>query len=161
EKYHDGGVFVDLAPVKTADNLVLAMGGSLKISFSGRTDPREQLIQNLQTRHSLLLLDGFEHLLEAAELVSEILMRASNVKILVTSRERLNLSAEWLFNVGGLTYPSGDTYDPSLPEDMLKYSAVQLFKQRAIQVQSVLSLSDATLASIVRICQHVDGMPLA
>jgi predicted ATPase/DNA-binding XRE family transcriptional regulator len=161
EKFQDGVVFVDLAPVSTPNNIVSAIGGSLKLSFSGQTNPREHLFEYLQKRHTLLLLDNFEHLLEGVELVSEILVGAPHVSILVTSREQLNLSAEWLFDVGGLSYPLGDQRSLSASKDLAEYSAVQLFIQRAIQVQSVFPLSDATLAMIVSICQHVDGMPLA
>jgi predicted ATPase/transcriptional regulator with XRE-family HTH domain len=164
EKFQDGVVFVALTSVGTPNQIVSAIGGSLNLSFSGQSDPREQLIGYLQTRHMLLLLDNFEHLLEGVDLVSEILSAAPHVSMLVTSRERLNLSAEWLFDVRGLSYPSSAERGWNKMDDMTEmaeYSAVQLFVQRATQVQPNLTLSDSTLASIVSICQHVDGMPLA
>jgi len=164
EKFHDGVIFVGLAPVSAPNQIVSAIGGSLRLSFSGQSDPRLQLLEYLQKQHMLLLLDSFEHLPGGAELVAEILTRAPHVIVLVTSRERLNLSAEWLFDVGGLSYPSSDPGSLGSPGDMAdlsKYSAVQLFIQRATQMQAVVPLSDATLAMIVRICQHVGGMPLA
>src|SRR5262249_42289514 len=118
----------------------------------------------LRKRHMLLVLDSFEHLLEGADLAYDILQRTSRVSILVTSRERLNLQAEWLFDVEGLSYPLGDPHGWSAPqslEDMASYSAVQLFAQRAMQVQPGLPLPESTLMPVVRICQHVAGMPLA
>ncbi len=164
ERFQDGVVFVPLASVGTPNQIVSAIGGSLNLSFSSQSDPREQLLEYLHKRHTLLLLDNFEHLLEGAELVPEILVGAPHVSILVTSRERLNLSAEWLFDVGGLSYPSRDERGGSVTDGLtgvVGYSAVQLFVQRATQVQPALLLSNSTLASIIRICQYVGGMPLA
>jgi predicted ATPase len=161
ERFQDGVVFVDLGSISTPNQIVSVIGSSLNLSFSGQGDPREQLLTYLRKRHTLLLLDNFEHLLEGCELVSELLSSAPRLSILVTSRERLNLSAEWLFDVGGLSYPSGDQSSLGAPKDVADYSAVQLFIQRATQMQPLFPLSEATLGIIVRICQHVDGMPLA
>jgi transcriptional regulator with XRE-family HTH domain len=103
ERFQEAAALVPLSFVGTPNQIVSAIGSSLHLSFSGQSDPREQLLEYLQKRHTLLLLDNFEHLLEGTELVAEILSAAPRVKLLVTSRERLNLSAEWLFDVGGLS----------------------------------------------------------
>ena len=68
----------------------------------------------LQDRHILLLLDNFEHLLEGAPLVTDILQAAPQVKVLVTSQEKLNLSGETVFTLSGLHFPTWET-----PEDAL------------------------------------------
>ena len=161
ERFPDGVAFVPLVSVGTPSQIVSAIGSSLNLSSSSQADPREQLLTYLRNRHTLLLLDNFEHLLERAEIVSEILSAVPRVKIIVTSRERLNLSAEWLFDVGGLSYPLGDPSSFESPKDVADYSAVQLFIQRATQMQPTFPLTNATLAMIVRICQHIAGMPLA
>ena len=161
DTFQDGAIFVGLAPVSTPKQIVSAIGDSLNLSFSGQSNPREQLLAHLQNQHTLLLLDNFDHLLEGAELISEFLTQAPQVRLLVTSRERLNLRAEWLFDVGGLSYPLSDQSNPDARKALAEYSAVQLFIQRATQVQPGFPLSDPTLAMIVRICQHVAGMPLA
>lgn len=156
--FADGAAFVGLASVSTTKQLVSAVGDALNLTFSAQGHHRAELLDYLRERHLLLVLDNFEHLLEGAELVYEILQRAPSVVVLVTSRSRLNLQAEWLFDVGGLVYPASDT--PSA--DLGEYSAVQLFIQRAAQVQSGLMLSDAAaLATVARICQQVAGIPLA
>jgi len=103
--FRDGVAFVALASVGTANQIVAAIGNVLTLSFAGQGDPTAHLLGYLRTRHMLLLLDNFEHLLAGADLVYAILQRAPNVTILVTSRERLNLQAEWLFNVEALSYP--------------------------------------------------------
>ena len=101
------------------------------------------------------MLDNFEHLLEGTEVLTELLAAAPNIKLLVTSREVLNLQEEWLYPVRGLQYPkTGDAEQPGA------YSAVQLFIERARRVRGDLTLADEQ-AAVVRICQLVEGMPLA
>ena len=103
----------------------------------------------------LLVLDNFEHLLDGAELLTEILEAAPYTKLLVTSREALNLQGEWRYSVPGLQYP-----ETTAAEQSEAYSAVQLFVERARQVRGDLSLVD-DLAAVVRVCRLVEGMPLA
>ncbi|MFL5806353.1 MAG: tetratricopeptide repeat protein [Roseiflexaceae bacterium] len=112
----------------------------------------------------LLILDNFEHLLAGVDLVSTILGRAPHLTVLVTSRERLNLQAEWLFDVDGLAFPAEDPHGSTTSQslaDLADYSAVQLFLQRVRQVKLGWALDETTLMAMVRICQHVAGMPLA
>jgi predicted ATPase/transcriptional regulator with XRE-family HTH domain len=162
--FSNGVAFIDLTSVSTPNQIVSAIGAALDHSFAGQPDPIPHLLGYLRERHILLLLDDFEHLLEGADLVSEMLQAASQLTILVTSRARLNLQAEWLFNVEGLSYPPDDWPGQGAsrrPADLADYGAVQLFIQRARQVQPGLPLPEAVLTTIVRICQHVAGMPLA
>jgi predicted ATPase len=161
--FDDGVVFVALAAVGAPHQLVAAIGDALHLSFTGQRDPTAHLLDQLQARHLLLLLDNFEHLLDGADFVYDILERAPRISLLITSRARLNLQAEWVFDVEGLTYPSDkDTQSPTPTLAALtEYSAVQLFVQRATQVQPGLALSAEMLATMARICQHVAGAPLA
>jgi len=170
--FADGVAFVALASVSTPDQIVSAIGESLQLDFASQPDPTAHLLGYLRERHMLLVLDNFEHLLDpglsrdegGADLVAAILAHAPHLTLVVTSRERLNLQAEWLFDIDGLAYPHQDTYASSAPHpltDLTEYSAVQLFVQRARQVQPELALDEATLTTIVQICQHVAGMPLA
>jgi predicted ATPase len=99
-------------------------------------------------------LDEFEHLLSGVALITDILQAAPDVKILVTSREALNLNEEWPRQIGGLRYPTGQPM-----EEIEDYSAVQLFAERAYRFRATFSLSDE-LDGVVRICQLVQGMPL-
>lgn len=162
--FSDGVAFVALASVGAPNQIVSAIGDALNLSFAGRSDPATQLLDYLRQRHMLLVFDNFEHLLAGADLLSAILGRAPNLTLLVTSRERLNLQAEWLFDVDGLAFPSEDPHGSAAPQslaDMADYSAVQLFVQRATQVKPRLAIDEATLTTSMRICQHVAGMPLA
>jgi predicted ATPase len=162
--FADGVAFVALASVGAPSQVVSAIGDTLSLSFAGHPDSSADLIRYLRERQLLLILDNFEHLLDAAALVAGILEHAPRVRLLITSRERLNLQAEWLFDVGGLAYPPEvppETASPQHLADLAHFSAIQLFVQRARQVQPSLSLTESSLTTIARICQHVAGMPLA
>ena len=164
DAYLDGVAFVALAPVSSASQIVSAIGDTLNLSFGNEPDPVQHLLAYLSERHLLPVLDNFEHLLDGAALVYDILERAPRVTLLITSRERLNLRAEWLFDVQGLPYPPVDTSGTVTSVSMASlsaYSAVQLFIQRATQVYRGFPLSEPTLRTIVSICQHVAGLPLA
>jgi WD40 repeat protein/predicted ATPase/transcriptional regulator with XRE-family HTH domain len=177
ELFRDGVVFVPLASVSTLNQLVASVGEALHLSFAGQLDPTAYLLEYLRDRQMLLVLDDFEHLIEGADLVSNILASSPHVTILTTSRERLNLQAEWLFDVEGLSYPVDsrelivDSHEKT-PDNSHRggdpvlaiisgYSAMQLFVQRATQVQPGLQLTASNVATIARISQHVAGMPLA
>lgn len=163
DAFTDGIAFVGLASVNTLNQMVFAIGDTLALSFTGHPNPTAHLLHHLRERRILLVLDNFEHLLHGAELVSNILAHAPHVTILITSRERLNLQPEWLFDVKGLHYPSNYSEQSVMLDDLAalaNYSAVRLFLQRATQAQSEVTVSETTLATIVQICQHVAGMPL-
>ncbi|MCB0209161.1 MAG: tetratricopeptide repeat protein, partial [Anaerolineae bacterium] len=158
--FSDTVAFVALASVGSPDQIVSAIGDALNFSFAGPFD----LFTYLRERPMLLLLDDFEHLLDGSNLIVEMLQAAPHLTILVTSRARLNIQAEWLFDVEGLSYPPVDAFGWSVWHDasnLTDYGAVQLFIQRAIQIQPDLPLTEATLMTIIRICQHVAGIPLA
>ncbi len=122
----------------------------------GQPNPELQLINFLREKELLLILDNFEHLIAGALLLAEILQSAPGVKMLVTSRERLNLQGEWLLEVCGLDYPAITRQNGGL-----QYSALRLFVSCARRHDITLVFSDADLPYIARICQLVEGMPLA
>ncbi len=154
-QFDDGVYFVPLQPLHSPEFIVSAIAESIGFSFSPGVDPQQQLLQYLQEKALLLVLDNFEHLLDRADLLTELLEAAPNIKLLVTSREVLNLQEEWRYPIHGLRYPERD--DTEQPE---AYSAVQLFVERARQVRGDPSLADEK-AAVIRLCQLVQGMPLA
>ncbi len=153
-RFADGVVFVALSPVTSADFLLAAIGSALEIPFFGTEEPLSQMMNYLRDKQMLLVMDNFEHLIEAVECLADLLQAAPRLKILATSRERLNLREEWVFVVDGLAYPK----EP-LAEASENYSAVQLFVQRAQQVQHQFSL-DGHIQAVLSICRQVEGMPL-
>ncbi|UCH25662.1 MAG: tetratricopeptide repeat protein [Trueperaceae bacterium] len=156
EVFSGNVAFVPFTTVPTYEAMPYAIAEALGISFSGEEDPREQLFAHLQDKRLLIVLDNLEHLLSGAELVREILERAPEVKLLVTSRERLNLQPEWVVNLEGLHYP-----EQMASENSLEYDAVQLFRQHAEKNDSDFTLDRNTIAAMVRITQLVEGLPLA
>lgn len=157
--FPDGAAFVALAPLQAAHQLPGAVADALGIVLQGARDTQEQVLQHLATRQLLLVLDNFEHLLNdelgrATQWLLELLRRAPALSLLVTSRERLRLSGERIFELGGLALPQSTT----APEQA---DAVQLFVERAQSVDSTFALTAQNADAISRICRLMDGMPLA
>jgi predicted ATPase/DNA-binding NarL/FixJ family response regulator/transcriptional regulator with XRE-family HTH domain len=161
DSFADGAFFVSLAPLNEVAYIVPAIAEALHVNFHGTTDAKDQLLAYLSKRRLLLVLDNFEHLLEGANLLAEILGHAADVALLVTSRERLNLREEWSYDLQGLAFPADDGQSSDRhAETLTTYSAVQLFLQRARQAEASFVPSPEDVGDIVRICQHVEGMPL-
>jgi predicted ATPase/DNA-binding CsgD family transcriptional regulator/Flp pilus assembly protein TadD len=151
----DGVYFVPLQGVQTG-YLVSAIADTVGVPLRGQEDPRTQLLRYLRDREMLLVLDSFEHLLAGeVDVVADLLQAGLRLCLLVTSREVLNLQGEWLYPVRGLQVPARE-----YTGDLDLYSAVQLFADRARHVRRDFSLADER-AGVVRICQLVEGMPLA
>ena len=145
-----GVCFVPLASLQSEDLLAASIAGSLQLPLSGDRSAKEELMDALREREMLLVLDNFEHFLDGGVvLLNNILQQAPDVRILVTSRERLNLQAERIISVDGLCVPT----ETDLP-NAKNYSAVQLF------LQSDFEPTAADMKHIARICQLVEGMPL-
>ncbi len=151
----DGVYFVSLAPLSAASAIVTTIAETIGFSFYGEKSPKNQLIEFLSVRSLLLVLDNFEHLLNGAPLIADILQSAPAVCILATSRERLNLRGETVYILSGLTFPTWET-----PEDALGYDAVQLFMQSAQRVRADFTLQPDDLDFLARICGLTEGMPL-
>ncbi|MEI2611448.1 MAG: protein kinase [Candidatus Promineifilaceae bacterium] len=154
ENFRHGVRFIGLAPLNTPDLLVPAIAEALSFSFFNNDEPKEQLLNYLKGKELLLILDNFEHLLDGVDLVSEILAAAPHIKILVTSRETLNLWEEWNRPVRGMSYPKDGIV--ANPDD---YCALQLFANRAKRVRVNFDLH-SELEHVVRISRLVEGMPL-
>ncbi|HOT90093.1 MAG TPA: BTAD domain-containing putative transcriptional regulator [Anaerolineae bacterium] len=115
----------------------------------------ERLGHFLSDKEMLLLLDNLEQLRAGAGQLAELLRQAPQVKILVTSRERLNLQCEWVFPVDGLSFPPAET------ADIAAFDAVQLFLHTARRANPRFALDSSNVPAIRRICRSVDGLPLA
>ncbi len=147
--------FISLASINSSAHLVPTIATSLGYIFQGQLKPQEQLMKYLREEHLLLVLDNVEHLLDGAALFGEILLHAPGVKLLVTSREKMNLHGEWMFEIQGLPIPKDNQFD-----SIRRYSAVELFMQSARRAQASFELNAEDEPYVARICQMVDGMPL-
>ena len=176
DAFAHGVTFVDLAPLASAELIAPTLAAGLGMTLSGPAKPQTQVLTYLRQKEVLLVLDNFEHLLTPANppqsgqennpglvLLAELLRQAPGVTLLVTSRERLNLHGEWLFEVGALAIPPTAANQPGdgAEAPLEIYSAAALFLQTARRVQQAFSPTTADKAEIVRICHLVEGMPLA
>lgn len=150
-----GVYFVSLAPVTSPDQIAAAVAAALDLPLMTSEAIQVQIVRFLRDKHILLLMDNFEHLLDGAVLLTDLLQAAPATKLLVTSRERLNVQEEWTFPLDGLAFPNAASTEP-----VAGFSAVQLFVQRAKQVQPYFSLAENARA-VAAICRMVEGMPLA
>lgn len=162
--FADGVYFIPLDSLSSAEFLVATLADALNFSFYSGANPANQLLDFLREKRLLLVLDNFEHLLEGAGLLSDILQQAPQVKILAVSRERLNLQEEYLLPIQGLKVPEPQ---PKLSWQQVKaptleaYSAVQLFLQRAQTVNPGYALSETETPCVVHVCRLTEGTPLA
>ena len=157
DEFADGVVFIGLAPLQDHDLVLAAAAQALGVRATSDETLEVELRRHLQSRELLLVLDNFEHLVEAAPLVAGIAATAPDVKLLVTSRAPLRLSAERVYPVSPLATPAGG-------DDLERLSqceSVALFEARAQSVQPEFAVTPANAAAVADICRALDGLPLA
>ena len=156
------GYFVPLEAADSARALVAAVATAVRLKLGGSEPPLTQLLEYLGTGRHLLVLDNVEQLLvpERREATLATLLallgHTEGVSLLITSRRRLGLQAEWVLTLGGLPYP----LSPAL-SSAAHSSAARLFVERASRVRPGFALNEANVAAIVEVCQLCEGLPLA
>jgi len=151
-----GAVFVNLAPVAEPRDVLPALALALGVNGSSDSALMSQIISNIKQKNLLLVIDNFEHVIDASPQLIQLLGNAPQVKALVTSREALRVSGEHEFSVSTLSVPEQDD-----DETLIDYAAVQLFAQRAQAVDPNFNLTSENLKAISEICRRLDGLPLA
>lgn len=154
--FDDGVYFISFAAPRTSDLIPSILAETFKYNFFEQKDPIHLIFDYLHEKNMLLIVDNFEHLIEGATFFSSLLDHAPRIKIIVTSRERLNLHNEWIFEVQGMPFPSGLTTEP-----VEQFGSVQLFIHNARRMLADFNPGAEDLDAIARICTIVDGMPLA
>ena len=158
ETFVDGVYFVDLAPLADHALVVNAIAAALGVVENPDENLLKTLRRALSGRQMLIVIDNFEHVIQAAPMLSELLAASPHLKILVTSRESLRISSEQEYSVPPMTLPlTGRT---SL-EAVTASEAAALFIQRAKMVQPYFELTEDNAEAIARICTRLDGLPLA
>jgi DNA-binding SARP family transcriptional activator/predicted ATPase len=160
----EGVFYISLTAVTQPEAMIIAIATILKIPLVAEPDQRKQQVLNyLQTKRVLLLLDNFEQLINppSIQLLVDIFNQAPHVKLLVTSRSRLNIYFEHLLPLQGLDFPKipAGGKDVSV-ETIEEYSAIQLFLGRARLQKPDYTIKPNEIRPIVEICQIVEGMPL-
>jgi predicted ATPase/DNA-binding transcriptional regulator YiaG len=157
ENYRDGVCFVPLTEASDRSDVAAAIVEHLGLAERGGRSHEDLIIESLRHRRMLLVLDNFEHVLEARPLVEELILQARQVRVLTTSREALGVAGEREYAVLPLAFPdpSGDLGGAA------DYPAVQAFVSRSRLVRPDFALTEINLRAVVDICARLDGLPLA
>jgi predicted ATPase/tetratricopeptide (TPR) repeat protein len=159
DEYRGSVFFVPLVAVQEREEVAEAVAATLKVKSQGERTAEEDLIEWLQGRNLLLILDNFEHLTNGALLISNMLTTCPGLTILTTSRAPLRIRAEHLLDVPPLQAPS---VTEDLPANIaLRFSAIALFVRRAQAVQPGFVLTDELVPDVSAICRQLDNLPLA
>jgi predicted ATPase len=157
--FSDGMRVVPLAQLRSATLVMPEIARALGAPEAWGRRAVDHLAAVAATKQILLLLDNFEHVLDAAPQLVELLARCPGLKVLVTSRARLGVRGEQELAVPPLAVPEPDA---SLTVAAAAcYPAVQLFTQRVREVHADFVLSDKVTPAVIGICRQLDGLPLA
>lgn len=155
-QFEDGVWFVPVEGIQSTEQLVYSIGSTLGLHFDEMSSQRSQLISFLSPLETLVLLDGFEHMVPSTELLIDILQHAPDVKFMVTTRVRLEFQSACILELQGLEYPMD-----GVTAEAIRQPAVQLFISRAARAQPAFEANTITLPEVIRICKLVEGHPLA
>ncbi|HLF25714.1 MAG TPA: DUF4062 domain-containing protein [Anaerolineae bacterium] len=160
DHFAEGVFFVALAPTREPNLVPAVIAQTLDVRETiGGQPVLEALKEYLRNKRMLLLLDNFEQVVSAAPLIGELLEACPHLKVLVTSRVTLRLRGEKDLPIPPLALP--DRTQPLAMASLSQYAAVQLFIQRALEVNADFTVTNATAPAIAEICQRLDGLPLA
>lgn len=158
ELFEDGVYFIDLSAIERTELVVPIIAQTLGIREKDGKTLKEYPREYLGERQILFVLDNFEQIAEAAPQIGELLSASDNVKFLITSRVRLQLSFEYEFILQPLKVPfNGDLSLSRLSE----YSAIKMFVARAKALKTSFDLTEDNAQTVAEICRRLDGLPLA
>jgi predicted ATPase/class 3 adenylate cyclase len=160
EQYPDGVWWVELAPLSEPALVPQAVATALQVREQPGRPLMESLLEYLQPKTMLLVLDNLEHLIHAgATLVETLLRRCLNLRILVTSRERVAIAGETLFQIPSLSLP--DVRRLPVLDRLTEYEAMRLFVDRAEAILPKFKLAAQNAQAVAGICSRLEGLPLA
>lgn len=155
DEFKDGVFFIGLSEIGSSAEIVQSVAEALGLGLSADDDLDAQLLNYLSNKEQLLVFDNFEHVSDGAAIVSSILQRASSVKVIATSRSKLNVSGETVVSISGLE----TTWEN--PAEAHQTSGVRLFVDAARRSNPGFELADGDLEPLAEILALIDGMPLA
>jgi predicted ATPase len=159
DRYADGAAFVALAPILDADHVATAIAQALGVREMADASLMSLIIAALQERQLLLLLDNFEHLLEAAPVIADLVAACPLLTVLATSRALLRLALEREVRVPPLELPNPAA--ALLPGDVERAASVRFFVEQAKAVVPGFALTSSNADAVAAICRRLDGLPLA
>ncbi|MDQ3897510.1 MAG: tetratricopeptide repeat protein, partial [Actinomycetota bacterium] len=158
DNLHGGAAFVPLADVPSASGVAGAIGQALGVTIPGGPAELQPVVAGLRGQDTLLVLDNFAHVLDAAPLVEELLGRVPTLRVLVTSRQALDLRRETQYPVPALRVP--EPSDEAL-DRLADVEAVALFVARAARVNPDFRLDEDNASAVAQVCHRLQGIPLA
>lgn len=157
-EYGDGVWFVDLSSLADPGLVGRTSALALGLTPEAGQDPDQMLVEHLQTRRVLVVIDNCEHVVEEAARVAALILQACpHVKVLATSRERLGVSGEFVWRIPALPVPDAEDRAPSRESS----DSVRLFLDRAGRVGGEFVSDEESLTRIADIVRQLDGIPLA
>ena len=151
--YLDGAYLIPLASITSPTQIIGIIAAELEL----QDEAVDAVLLQLSRLNVLLVLDNFEHVVDAAPIVANILARCANITVLVTSRIALRIRAERVVSIAPLSIPALD----ATAEEASQSSSVQLFVERAHAIHPVFALTTDNIAAVAAICRRLDGLPLA
>ncbi len=161
--FEDGARWVELVALSDSDLVPQRVASALDVREVPGRRVSEQLVEHLSPKEMLLVLDNCEHLIEGcAGLADALLHTCPRLRLVATSREPLGVAGETSWPVPPLSLPdSGDPGGTRKLEDPLRYESVRLFAERAVAALPGFTLTAENASAVARICERLDGMPLA
>lgn len=160
QAYEDGVWFVELAPISDPTLIANAIAQALNVYPLPGKPVFDTVLHYLKYKRMLIVLDNCEHLIdEARNTITAIVRACSEIRILATSREPLNIGGELAFRMPSLPVPPADT--ALTPDAVLSYGAPALFAARAVAADSHFAVTASNVPAITEICRRIDGIPLA
>ncbi len=155
--FKDGVFFVPLDVLSSGEEIPTSIANTLGLSLQDQEEPLMQIIGYFEQKEVLLILDNFEQLIDAAMLPATLLKDCPKLKLIITSRERLQLTEEHVLSLSGLPLPDAHTK----PEDLHYVEAIQLFVQRAKKATLAFNLDEESIPHVINLVHLLEGNPLA
>ncbi|MEO0560840.1 MAG: protein kinase [Chloroflexota bacterium] len=156
-EFPDGVYFVPLASLESSSMIPMKIAEVLGFEFAGGQDPMDQVMAFMREKTALFVMDNMEHLVDHANDISQKVENAPFIKFLATSRERLRLRGEYVYEVDSMIVPSTNV---ATPDELLDYPSAQLFMSSASRVAPSFKLDENTTPHVARVIALVQGMPL-
>jgi len=157
ERFPDGVFWVELSDMTVPEAVAGAIMQVFKLDAQPECQPLDLIADYAHNRQILLILDNFEHLIEAADTVAELLRRTTTLKVVVTSREILRVPGEHVYEVAPLVLPE----PPINWQTLSQYESVHLFLHRMREATGDFDITPENAAAVAEICIRLDGIPLA
>ena len=157
-EFSAGVWWVPLAAITTTDSIYFAVATALSLELDENSSVETQLLNNISDKNLLIVLDNFEHLLDDdLEPIKVLLSKAKQLKLLITSRQPLNIDEEYLFDISSFSVPE----EEHLKENDQDNPAIKIFCYAAKRANHDFELTESNRDDVLKICQILDGLPLA